>query len=114
MTLVRAAFVLLAVTGGAGLVMYAAFWALVPQRQTGAPARRADRSQLLGFLLLGIGGALAGWPPRTRAGSGNVLAGLRRCRRWGAHLATGRCVAAGTLAVLGSDQLEAGRGQLDR
>ena len=84
-TLVRAAFVLLAVTGGAGLVMYAAFWALVPQRQTGAPARRADRSQLLGFLLLGIGGAwLAGrlglglgpatsWPVFVAAAGGALI-----------------------------------------
>jgi signal transduction histidine kinase len=63
--LIRAAFVLLTVAGGAGLLLYAAFWATVPQppeREPGTVSRRLGFSQLVGFLCLGIIGViLAKW-----------------------------------------------------
>jgi signal transduction histidine kinase len=59
---VRLAFVLLALSGGAGVVMYAALWVLVPQRPDGREPRRSrggDRVQLLALAALGVGGLLA-------------------------------------------------------
>ena len=58
--LVRVAFVLLTIAGGSGLLMYAAFWAFVPQRP-GEPTgqgRRIELGALVGFLCLGI---VAAW-----------------------------------------------------
>ena len=52
---VRAALVLLTVAGGAGLLMYAAFWALVPQRESPGAVKRADLGQLVAFLFFGEG-----------------------------------------------------------
>jgi signal transduction histidine kinase/phage shock protein PspC (stress-responsive transcriptional regulator) len=63
-SVVRAAFVVLTLLGGIGVVFYAAFWVLVPQRMGPAPSRpprgrrphgRLDRRALL---LLVIGGLL--------------------------------------------------------
>lgn len=56
--IIRGAFVLLTVAGGAGLLMYAAFWALVPLREPTANSRRANTRQFLGYGLLGLGGVL--------------------------------------------------------
>jgi signal transduction histidine kinase len=55
---IRGAFVLLTVAGGAGLLMYAAFWALVPLREPVGIPRRANLNQFLGYGLLGLGGVL--------------------------------------------------------
>ncbi|MDX6243961.1 MAG: hypothetical protein QOE76_1684 [Frankiales bacterium] len=94
---VRAAFVLLTVAGGAGLLMYAAFWALVPQRESVGPARRADLGQLVGFLLLGIAGEIlaqqiglgvgpaTSWPVFVAAAGGALIwrqADLSQRARW--------------------------------
>ena len=54
---VRIAFVLLALSGGAGIAMYAALWVVVPQ-QEGGPAEGHDRVQLLALAALGLGGVL--------------------------------------------------------
>jgi signal transduction histidine kinase/phage shock protein PspC (stress-responsive transcriptional regulator) len=59
--IVRIAFVALALAGGLGLVLYAAFWAVVPQRHgPGRPAhdrrhRRPDRGDLVAFSLVAAG-----------------------------------------------------------
>ena len=58
---VRLAFVLLALSGGAGVLMYAALWVLVPQAAGPRPERRsraAERVQLLALAALGVGGLL--------------------------------------------------------
>ncbi len=59
---VRLAFVLLALSAGAGVAMYAALWVLVPREAVppgDAPARRsADRAQLVALAALGAGGLL--------------------------------------------------------
>ena len=63
---VRVAFVLLAVTGGAGVAMYAAFWALVPLAPAGEPfpdAAPAPRS--------GDPASREGGPARTTGGTGD-------------------------------------------
>jgi len=61
---VRVAFAVLAFVGGTGLILYAAFWAIVPQRpETGAPSRadrsgdrrRPDRNDLIALCLLAGG-----------------------------------------------------------
>jgi len=61
---IRVAFVVLAFVGGTGLILYAAFWAIVPQRpDVGAPARpvrgghrrRPDRNDLIALCLLAGG-----------------------------------------------------------
>jgi len=60
--LVRAAFIVLVVAGGAGIAMYAAFWAFVPTppwTPTGRRERIAERGQFLALLALTIGGVLA-------------------------------------------------------
>ncbi|MCY7364114.1 MAG: PspC domain-containing protein, partial [Frankiaceae bacterium] len=55
---VRIAFVLLTLSDGAGLLMYAALWVLVPQGEV-RPARTGDdRAQLLALTALGAGGLL--------------------------------------------------------
>ncbi len=66
--LVRLAFVLLALCSGAGVLMYAALWVLVPQSagpRTPRRSRGGDRAQLLALAALGVGGLLAlqalGW-----------------------------------------------------
>jgi signal transduction histidine kinase len=102
---VRAAFVLLTVAGGAGLLMYAAFWALVPQRETAGTVRRADLGQLVGFLLLGIAGEIlatqiglgvgpaTSWPVFVAAAGGALIwrqADLSQRARW---LASARATA---------------------
>lgn len=53
---VRVAFMVLLGLSGLGLLLYAAFWAVVPLRpgDTAAPPRR-DLSQLLPFVLIGLG-----------------------------------------------------------
>ena len=61
---VRIAFVVLAFVGGTGLILYAAFWAIVPQRsdasEAGAPKarsarRRPDRGDLVALCVLAGG-----------------------------------------------------------
>ena len=65
--LIRAAFVLLTIAGGCGLLMYAAFWAFVPQRpDEGGQGRRIELGALVGFLCLGIVAAFVA----TRIGLG--------------------------------------------
>ena len=65
----RLAFVLLLLAGGAGGLMYVAFWALVPQAPMGVvpqgtleaePQRARDRGQLLAFGAIALGGILLG------------------------------------------------------
>jgi signal transduction histidine kinase/phage shock protein PspC (stress-responsive transcriptional regulator) len=94
---VRAALVLLTVAGGAGLLMYAAFWALVPQRETAGVVKRADLGQLGGFLLLGIAGEIlatsvglgvgpaTSWPVFVAAAGGALIwrqADVSQRSRW--------------------------------
>jgi signal transduction histidine kinase len=55
---VRLAFVLLALCDGAGVVMYAALWVLVPQGAGPRRPRRSERVQLVALAALGIGGLL--------------------------------------------------------
>jgi len=64
-SMVRVAFVVLTVLGGMGIVLYVAFWAVVPQRKGPAPAAPARRPRLphgrvdrRALLLLAIGGLL--------------------------------------------------------
>ena len=65
--IVRAAFVALTFAGGAGLVMYAAFWVFVPAAgtQPGAPfagrgaIKRGDRVQYLAIGAITVGGVIA-------------------------------------------------------
>jgi signal transduction histidine kinase len=58
---VRVAFAVLALVGGAGLILYAAFWAIVPQRQDDSAAprvrarRRPDRGDIVALGLLAAG-----------------------------------------------------------
>ncbi len=88
--LIRAAFVLLTIAGGCGLLMYAAFWAFVPQRpDEGAQGRRIELGALVGFLCLGIVAAFIATQIGLGVGPSHVLAGLRRRRRWWADLASG-------------------------
>lgn len=60
---VRAVFVVLALAGGAGIAMYAAFWAFVPQRiadeQGAQHDRLGSRGQYLALAAVTIGGVLA-------------------------------------------------------
>ena len=51
---VRIVFVILATFSGAGAVLYAAFWAVLPV-DPGHPRSRRDRAQLIPFLALGLG-----------------------------------------------------------
>lgn len=53
---VRAAFVLLALTGGAGVAMYAALWVLVPQAE--GAGREDGRPQLVALGAFGLGSLL--------------------------------------------------------
>jgi signal transduction histidine kinase len=55
---VRGAFVLLALCGGAGVVMYAVLWVLVPQGELRAEPASDGRVQLLALGALGVGGLL--------------------------------------------------------
>jgi len=55
---VRLAFVLLTLCGGAGILMYAALWVLVPQGDVPASAVGDHRVQLLALAAVGIGGVL--------------------------------------------------------
>jgi signal transduction histidine kinase len=67
---VRIAFAVLAFVGGTGLILYAAFWAVVPQREDVTDAtstttagrrarnRRLDRNDLIALCLLAGGGVL--------------------------------------------------------
>ena len=55
---VRLAFCALALAGGAGVLMYAALWLLVPQQQQGAGDRSDGRGQLLALAALGAGSLL--------------------------------------------------------
>jgi signal transduction histidine kinase/phage shock protein PspC (stress-responsive transcriptional regulator) len=55
----RVAFAALTLAGGAGVLMYAAFWVFVPQRDEGGPRVAAsDRGQLLALSALAAGGLL--------------------------------------------------------
>ncbi|MDX6255806.1 MAG: hypothetical protein QOJ11_2140 [Frankiales bacterium] len=116
---VRAAFVLLMVAGGAGLLMYAAFWALVPQRQTGGVVRRADLGQLVGFAFLGIAGEVlaqaiglgvgpaTSWPVFVAAAGGALIwrqADLAQRTRW---LSTARTTARGSWRPMGESSAAA-------
>ena len=54
----RLAFVLLALCGGAGVVMYAALWVLLPQGEVPAARTGDERVQLVALGALGVGGLL--------------------------------------------------------
>ena len=56
--LVRVAFLLLALSGGAGIAMYAALWVFTPQAEGTRPASAADRVQLVALSAVGLGGIL--------------------------------------------------------
>ena len=55
---VRIAFLLLALSGGAGIAMYAALWVFTPQAEGTRAASAADRVQLVALGALGLGGIL--------------------------------------------------------
>ena len=63
---IRIGFAVLALVGGSGLILYAAFWAIAPQRPgladgatpTARPRRRPDRGDLVALCLLASGGVL--------------------------------------------------------
>lgn len=55
---VRGAFVLLALSGGVGVVMYAVLWVLVPQGELRSEPASDGRVQLLALGALGVGGLL--------------------------------------------------------
>ena len=53
--LLRVGFVATVLLGGFGVVLYAAFWAVVPQSTDDSDRREANyRSQLIGFAVLGV------------------------------------------------------------
>ncbi len=52
---VRVAFVVLLGFYGLGLMLYAAFWAVLPQAPTAYPPQRRDLGQLLPFVAIGLG-----------------------------------------------------------
>lgn len=53
---IRTAFVLLLAFNGLGLMLYAAFWAVLPQQHlTGEPVKRRDLASLLPFVAIGSG-----------------------------------------------------------
>ncbi|WP_332367402.1 PspC domain-containing protein [Micromonospora sp. WMMC241] len=98
---VRVAFMVLLGLSGLGLLLYAAFWAVVPPRpgDTAAPPRR-DLSQLLPFVAIGLGVLLlqvvafdsvgaagtAGWLVAIIAVGAGVIwhqSGPERRRQWG-------------------------------
>ncbi|ASW57429.1 ATP-binding protein [Plantactinospora sp. KBS50] len=59
---VRIAFVVLLGFSGLGLLLYAAFWAVVPLRPGGTePAPRRDLVQLLPFVAIGLGMIMVQW-----------------------------------------------------
>jgi signal transduction histidine kinase len=128
----RVAFVLLTLAGGIGVLMYAAFWVFVPQREdVGQPEAAESRGQLLalgaiaagGLLLLGRAGAFSA--ASTLLPLGLALAGLALVWRQAdeAQRARWRATASGprglTRAAAGAVLLAAGvagflatRGQL--
>jgi signal transduction histidine kinase/phage shock protein PspC (stress-responsive transcriptional regulator) len=76
---VRIAFVALSFAGGLGLVLYAAFWAVVPQRHDGSETtggsrrrrrRRPDRGDFIAFSLLAVGVVLLSQQLGVGFGSG--------------------------------------------
>ncbi|MFI2709843.1 PspC domain-containing protein [Micromonospora sp. NPDC018662] len=98
---VRVAFMVLLGLSGLGLLLYAAFWAVVPPRpgDTAAPPRR-DLAQLLPFVVIGLGVLLlqvvafdsvgaagtAGWLVAIIAVGAGVIwhqSGPERRRQWG-------------------------------
>ena len=54
----RVAFAALTLAGGAGVVMYAAFWVFVPQQDDGGAEPAEGRGQLLAFGAIAVGGLL--------------------------------------------------------
>jgi signal transduction histidine kinase len=76
--LVRLAFTVLALAGGVGLVLYAAFWAMLPLAPTGAESpdeQRTDATRLLALaaLVLGVGLLLAAFGANVVGGVGVPL-----------------------------------------
>jgi phage shock protein PspC (stress-responsive transcriptional regulator) len=57
---VRLALVVLTVLGGLGAVLYAAYWAVLPQDPAGARTNGRDAGQLVAFGALALGGLLLG------------------------------------------------------
>ena len=55
---VRVAFLLLALSGGVGIAMYAALWVFTPQAEGARPRDAADRVQLLALAAVALGGFL--------------------------------------------------------
>ncbi len=55
---IRGAFLVLALSGGVGIAMYAALWVVTPQAEGARPADASDRVQLLALAALGLGGFL--------------------------------------------------------
>jgi signal transduction histidine kinase len=93
----RIGFVVTIVLGGLGVVLYGAFWALVPQRdeESGGPASLSSRAQLVGFgalalvmlliaQVLGFGPGLL-WPAAAAVTGAAIVwrqADERSRRRW--------------------------------
>ena len=55
---IRGAFLVLALSGGVGIAMYAALWVFTPQAEGARPPDASDRVQLLALTALGLGGFL--------------------------------------------------------
>ena len=72
---IRVAFLLLAIAGGSGLLMYAAFWAFVPQRP-GEPAQGRRSRSVPSPGSCSWASWRRGWP----AGSGSASGQRRRGR----------------------------------
>ena len=64
---VRLAFVVLTVVGGAGILLYAGLWLVVPRAVGGPSTRLSDRGQFPAMAALALGGLLLaaelGWSP---------------------------------------------------
>lgn len=71
--MVRLAFVALLLVNGAGALLYAVFWAVLPIDQPQRPAGRRDTGQLIAFLALALGAQLILF--LSNAGSASTLAG---------------------------------------
>jgi signal transduction histidine kinase len=128
----RLAFAALALAGGLGLAMYAAFWVFVPQREGSGETANESRGQLLAVAAIGVGGVLLlqhlgfpvgspTWLPLLAAVAGIALvwrqADEAQRVRWRATAASGprglaRAIGGAVLLLAGLAGFLASRGQL--